>query len=888
MGGGPMGPDWSIGEDDSVDDRSSGDAIEVTTTKRNGMAHSSHPLASGQDDGMTSVAAEYGAASVASPHNDGDDQVDAMATLLWSKSKVYLHPSTYHRDNIPGFISIVRHGTDYLLAWIPEASVVGTSDFEAYVLVELNAPPSATEATILVTAPAPSSAHAFSIPIRRLYSLLVQAPTLTSWYGSVTCSLFGGETLPPLWFHDEESRSTVVDRDQRVAALGALGSAATSHRANPDVPIPPSWGGEALLSQLRKYAHVLRSQVEPSLFLINPAREDIEVHSTPLFEDDEVPSEAMQGLRLHNNASSSSNTGFARRMRENKRNSILHQSLDLNAAAATPSSGNEWPDEVPAVDNLTFSVLNSFSRITRGARSGIQVAAQSVLSHPLAKPLAKHIPEPIAHFANAPGELTRLQESAGVGAYDAARVYLAKWARVVAEEGERARRAEVIVNGSTDEASEVGAFEILSSVYKVTRPRSSRASATPILVTEWASWFDDQGRLMLDEYEAKKRIFQRGLAEDARKDVWPFLLKVFSWTSTTEERKRSKQEKMEQYDRQRSNWADDTELKKSERWAEENHRVGGCSIFHEIPKSTPLWVLTHLSLAEIDCRRTDRTHPLFMSDEMDPSAVDPESPHPPSNEHVRRMQEILLTYVFADSSRDYVQGMSDLLSPLYVVCEGDPVLALGCFETVMERMRRNFMRDQVGMKSQLSQLQSLLRIMDPQLYTHLDQTGSLNLFFCFRWILCGFKRELSFTQTLQLWEILWTDHLGSNFHLFIALSIIEAHRDVVIRYLREFDEILKFMNELSGTLDIEAIINDAEVLHATFRQVVDACDRQKIEATQAAAEQHPSAEGLRKRGTASSSTAPSYPPVVEVESERFKVEVPALPEIDDSLRSLFD
>lgn len=49
------------------------------------------------------------------------------------------------------------------------------------------------------------------------------------------------------------------------------------------------------------------------------------------------------------------------------------------------------------------------------ARSAAQTAAQSVLSHPLAKPVLKNIPEPIAHFANAPGELTRLQESAGVG-----------------------------------------------------------------------------------------------------------------------------------------------------------------------------------------------------------------------------------------------------------------------------------------------------------------------------------------------------------------------------------------------------------------------------------------------------------------------------------------
>lgn len=122
-------------------------------------------------------------------------------------------------------------------------------------------------------------------------------------------------------------------------------------------------------------------------------------------------------------------------------------------------------------------------------------------------------------------------------AYDGARVYLAKWARVVAEEGERARRAEVVLSGpgGRSEDSQVGAFEVLSvsaeeclspvgleklstdltlvfhvkSTYHVTRPKSTRAHGTPIVDTEWAAWFDDSGKLLLDELEAKKRIFQR-------------------------------------------------------------------------------------------------------------------------------------------------------------------------------------------------------------------------------------------------------------------------------------------------------------------------------------------------------------------------------------------
>jgi len=71
------------------------------------------------------------------------------------------------------------------------------------------------------------------------------------------------------------------------------------------------------------------------------------------------------------------------------------------------------------------------------------------------------------------------------------------------------------------------------------------------------------------------------------------------------------------------------------------------------------------------------------------------------------------------------------------------------------------------MKKQLSTLQQLIQVMDPELYSHLgeracdaddhnsssERTGSLNLFFCFRWILISFKREFRFTDVIKLWEV---------------------------------------------------------------------------------------------------------------------------------------
>ena len=62
------------------------------------------------------------------------------------------------------------------------------------------------------------------------------------------------------------------------------------------------------------------------------------------------------------------------------------------------------------------------------------------------------------------------------------------------------------------------------------------------------------------------------------------------------------------------------------------------------------------------------------------------------------MREILLTFNEYNENLGYVQGMTDLLSPLYVIIQ-DEVLVFWAFANFMERMERNFVRDQTGMKN---------------------------------------------------------------------------------------------------------------------------------------------------------------------------------------------
>ena len=135
--------------------------------------------------------------------------------------------------------------------------------------------------------------------------------------------------------------------------------------------------------------------------------------------------------------------------------------------------------------------------------------------------------------------------------------------------------------------------------------------------------------------------------------------------------------------------------------------------------------------------------------------------------------------------------------------------------------------------------------MDPQLYQHLEKTDSLNLFFCFRWILIAFKREFQFEDCLSIWENLWSAP-SKHFHLFLALSILESNRAIIIRYLQEFDEVLKYVNELAQTLDPQPLMNQAEVLYLGFRNLVEATDRRAAERASLAVLNK---EGLRQRGT---------------------------------------
>ena len=278
------------------------------------------------------------------------------------------------------------------------------------------------------------------------------------------------------------------------------------------------------------------------MFLVDPSRADVEAHTTILFGDDEVDDILAQSSY----ANSFSPIPAHRRPRPipttppnpySSRSSVLHRSL----AAPSPAMSQ-------GTSQARMALLQSFSNIKRAT----QHAAQNILSHPLAKPIVPHLPDPVKSLVNANGEweFRSWVEKGGVGEFESARVYLARWARVVAEEGERARRQEAQAipsseEGAGEESSSLGIFELLHNTSNLPTPKTTRVPKHPVDTEMWLSWFDSTGRPTVSEEEMRREVFRRGVSPvgDLRRTVWPFILGVFEWDTTAEGRDKLWEEK---------------------------------------------------------------------------------------------------------------------------------------------------------------------------------------------------------------------------------------------------------------------------------------------------------------------------------------------------------
>uniref|UniRef100_A0AAR2IL24 Small G protein signaling modulator 1a n=1 Tax=Pygocentrus nattereri TaxID=42514 RepID=A0AAR2IL24_PYGNA len=190
--------------------------------------------------------------------------------------------------------------------------------------------------------------------------------------------------------------------------------------------------------------------------------------------------------------------------------------------------------------------------------------------------------------------------------------------------------------------------------------------------------------------------------------------------------------------------------------------------------------------------------------------------------NLEKLRNIMCSYIWQHLEIGYVQGMCDLLAPLLVILD-DEALAFSCFTELMKRMNQNFPHGG-AMDTHFANMRSLIQILDSELFELMHQNGDYtHFYFCYRWFLLDFKRELVYDDVFAVWETIWAAKYASSGHfvLFIALALVELYRDIILENNMDFTDIIKFFNEMAEHHNVKQVLALARDLVSKVQTLIE-------------------------------------------------------------------
>lgn len=158
----------------------------------------------------------------------------------------------------------------------------------------------------------------------------------------------------------------------------------------------------------------------------------------------------------------------------------------------------------------------------------------------------------------------------------------------------------------------------------------------------------------------------------------------------------------------------------------------------------------------------------------------------------RSLERILYLWAIRHPASGYVQGINDLVTPLWQVFLGVYVTDLNveegmdpgqlprsvldaveadsfwCLTKLLDGIQDNYIYAQPGIQRQVRALRDLTMRIDATLAKHLEQEGVEFMQFSFRWMNCLLMREMSVQNTIRMWD---TYMVWCSTPLFSALCL---------------------------------------------------------------------------------------------------------------------
>ena len=191
------------------------------------------------------------------------------------------------------------------------------------------------------------------------------------------------------------------------------------------------------------------------------------------------------------------------------------------------------------------------------------------------------------------------------------------------------------------------------------------------------------------------------------------------------------------------------------------------------------------------------------------------------------VSRILFIYAKFSPEVKYVQGMNEIISPIYYCYSFDKLYnendcnveadTFWSFYNLMDKIKYVFIREEdrykKGVLGKSKILKQLVKIVDNDIYTHFIKNKLDFSLFALRWFILFFSQDFLMIDILRLWDYLFCEENKFKNTFYISLAIILMKKDSLLD--SDLPEIIEELQRLDN-IDVEMLIINAKRIKETF------------------------------------------------------------------------
>uniref|UniRef100_A0A8B9KIQ5 TBC1 domain family member 13 n=1 Tax=Astyanax mexicanus TaxID=7994 RepID=A0A8B9KIQ5_ASTMX len=161
--------------------------------------------------------------------------------------------------------------------------------------------------------------------------------------------------------------------------------------------------------------------------------------------------------------------------------------------------------------------------------------------------------------------------------------------------------------------------------------------------------------------------------------------------------------------------------------------------------------------------------------------------------HWEVVERILFIYAKLNPGIAYVQGMNEIVGPIYYTFAADPNTewkehaeadTFFCFTNLMSENRDNFIKSlddsQCGITYKMESVFSMLKEKDVELYMKLQEQNIKPQYFTFRWLTLLLSQEFLLPDVIRIWDSLFSDQDRFDFLILVCCAMLILIRDQLL------------------------------------------------------------------------------------------------------------